>query len=256
MTRTTTTSTRRVSRSGCLLAAAALLLVACQDSADEPASDPAEAAGTAEPADAGPDDGDTGTEQPDAEQPASEQPPAEEPAAEQPEQEPDGPADVPTVDELAAQPGEPIRVSYEFSYSGDPPVAGTVSTSIDGERVASRTDVDGMSWVMIGDGAEVVTCMHVGEWRCLAGEQPGVGDLPTDTALDDPAEGFGGWEFTGDDRIAGRDVACGTVPDGQVCFDYASGMPLLIVGSELEMRAVEVGAPDAGDFDPPAPVGS
>ena len=234
------------------MTASVLLVAACGDANDELATDPT---GREQPADEAPTEDadndqageDTGTDE------ATSQDEDTDPA---PDAGTEGGASVSMEELMAAADGATIRIVYEVSVAQTPPVEMTMTSAFDGDRWSIRSAHGDMTSFIVGDDDTVVTCMQMGEWLCFEGNQAGLDprdDIPGgETLLDDPAASFEGWTYVGDEQILGRDAACGTSEDAEVCFDRATGQPLRVVGDGMEMVAVEVGAPGAEDFELPA----
>lgn len=164
------------------------------------------------------------------------------------------------------------RVTYELQQDGEDPQ--TMVLSSDGEQTAwlmpdgrMITRADGTS-IFCDESGQQAQCFEAGgegQAGPMAGASPFFGMA---TAFQDGVENFPGFAHTGSEEIAGRSATCGTfeptqfatgqdVGEATLCLDDDTGVMLRYEardpeGAASSIEAVEVGEPEASDFEPPA----
>ncbi len=165
------------------------------------------------------------------------------------------------------------RVTYELNQDGEE--TQTMVLSSDGEQTAwlmpdarmiARADGTSIFCDESGQQAQCFETGGEGQAGPMAGASPFFGLA---TAFQEGVESFPGFSNTGSEEIAGRSATCGTfeptqfaaggedVGEATLCLDDETGVMLRYEARDPEgtvssIEAVEVGEPEASDFEPPA----
>lgn len=167
------------------------------------------------------------------------------------------------------------RVTYQVTGTGTG-TGQTLTFSSDGESSAILYDT---GRVIATADTTIVCSEGGGAQQCIefsgtgAGNQSLVGAFAAPlvgltAAFEEGAQAVGGFTVTGERQIAGRTATCATfdpsalptgdyVGEATLCVADDAGIVLLFEVTSpdgtLRMEAVEVGEPQASDFEPPAP---